>query len=316
MTKVLLLMTFVLSTVTSCSKEKDEPNYYIQDPICAIINTDSTKLVAYKTLPTGLSQAMAVYGDYILLFTYNTNNATAYLYKLSDGTLLTTLSLPNNNYKRPHCNAASFSNVFNSPNSILPLLYVSQWDNDSEKGCFVYDITIRNGSYCVNLVQTILPTNVSIATTGAGQTDWVVDPIGYIYSIGYLLNDGAHMLANNKTMVTKYKLPAISDGSMITFCDADVLDHFELPIFTYRQDLCFEDGHILMLAGMTNNTAVRRLVVINPDTHCISALVSFDFINKEPEGIGVNDGKLLIGFYGDAVIYHLINITLISINSH
>lgn len=306
MKKIFMLMTLVMSFfLYACSDDKDEPKNFEEEPFCELKNIDPNNFTAYKTLPRALSQAMAVYNDYILLFSYDTNRAIVYLYKLSDGTLLATLLLPNNTYKRPHCNAVSFSNVYNKANSILPLLYVSQWDDDSEKGCFVYDITLSNGNYRVDLVQTILPTNVTTTIRGAGQTDWIVDPLGYIYSVGYLVENGATITTNNKTMVTKYKLPAINKGSEVMLSNVDVLDNFELPIFIYRQDMCFEDGNILMLVGMTNNTAPRRLVFINPDTHCISLLLSLDFINEEPEGIGVKDGMLLIGFYGDQVVYQL-----------
>ena len=267
MKKVFFLIVLVLSFVISaCGEDRNEPNNLVQEFAGDSIGIGRTNLIAYKTLPRALSQAMAVYGDYIILFTYDTSHATAFLYKFSEGKLLATLSLPNGTCKRPHCNAASFSRIYNNSRSILPLLYVSQWDNDSEKGCFVYDITLNNGSYKVDLVQTILPTNVSTSIRGAGQTDWVVDPIsGNIYSVGYLLDDGARILSNNKLMVAKYKLPTISDGSVVTFANVDVLDHFDIPIFIYRQDMCFEFGCIVMLAGMTNNTAARRLVFINPD---------------------------------------------------
>lgn len=310
MKKILLLMVYVLIfALSSCGEEKDEPKNIEKGLVSDSIRIDSTKFSAYNILPRALEQAIAVYEDYILLFSYDTNSvnkpATAYLYKLSTATLLATLRMPNGPYKRPHCNAASFGNIYNSSNSILPLLYVSQWDDDSEKGCFVYDITLSNGNYRVDLVQTILPTNVTTTIRGAGQTDWIVDPLGYIYSVGYLVENGATITTNNKTMVTKYKLPAINKGSEVMLSNVDVLDNFELPIFIYRQDMCFEDGNILMLVGMTNNTAPRRLVFINPDTHCISLLLSVDFINEEPEGIGVKDGMLLIGFYGDQVVYQL-----------
>lgn len=305
MKKKFLLITFMLFfALTACSDDQDEPKNLEEEHNIELIKIDPNKFTAYKKLPRGLSQAMAVYDNYILLFTYDSNRATAYLYKLNDGAFLATLSLPSSIYKRPHCNAASFGNVFNSPNSILPLLYVSQWDNDSEHGCFVYDITFNNGTYDVNLVQTILPTDVTTTIRGAGQTDWVVDPMGYIYSIGYLLENSASTINNNKTMITKYKLPEISDGGKISFGDADVLDHFDIPIYIARQDMCFENNRILMLAGLTNNIA-RRLVFINPDTHCISSLVSLDFINEEPEGIGKTDGILLIGFRGDKNIYQI-----------
>ena len=277
------------------------------------IGRNKFKESIYTTLPTfsgytGLHQCMAVYGDYVLLFTYNTSDATqpakAYLYRLSTATQLAALTLPNSTYKRPHCNSATFSEVFNTSDSILPLLYVSQWDNDSQKGCFVYDIKLVNGTYSIDLVQTILPTNVSTATLGAGQTDWCVDPLGYIYCIGYLLNDGATIVANNKTMVTKFILPKVSDGAVVTFGDADVLDHFDVPIFIYRQDLCFENGRIFMLSGVSSSIPAK-LTVIGPDDKRVVSEVSLAYNTNEPEGIGVTDGKLLMGWRNDAKLYRL-----------
>lgn len=277
------------------------------------IGRNKFKESVYKTLPTfsgytGLHQCMAVYGDYVLLFTYNTSDATqpakAYLYRLSTATQLAALTLPNSTYKRPHCNSATFSEVFNTSDSILPLLYVSQWDNDSEKGCFVYDIKLVNGTYSIDLVQTILPTNVSAATLGAGQTDWCVDPLGYIYCIGYLLNDGATIVANNKTMITKFALPKVSDGEVVTFGDADVLEHFDVPIYIYRQDLCFENGRIFMVSGVSSSIPAK-LTIISPDDKRVVSEVSLAYNTNEPEGIGVTDGKLLMGWRNDAKLYRL-----------
>lgn len=277
------------------------------------IGRNKFKESIYTTLPTfsgytGLHQCMAVYGDYVLLFTYDTSDATqpatAYLYQLSTATQLAALTLPNGSYMRPHCNSATFSEVFNTADSILPLLYVSQWENNGQKCCFVYDIKLINGTYSVDLVQTILPTNVSAATLGAGQTDWCVDPLGYIYCIGYLLNDGATIVANNKTMITKFALPKVSDGAVVTFGDADVLEHFDVPIFIYRQDLCFENGRIFMLSGV-NSSILPKLTVISPDDKRVVSEVSLAYNTNEPEGIGVTDGKLLIGRRNDAKLYRL-----------
>lgn len=277
------------------------------------IGRNKFKESIYTTLPTfsgytGLHQCMAVYGDYVLLFTYNRNDATqpatAYLYQLSTATLLASLTLPNGSYMRPHCNSATFSEVFNTSDSILPLLYVSQWENDGQKCCFVYDIKLVNDTYSIDLVQTILPTNVSTATLGAGQTDWCVDPLGYIYCIGYLLNDGATIVANNKTMVTKFTLPKVSDGAVVTFGDADVLDHFDVAIYIYRQDLCFENGRIFMLSGVSSSIPAK-LTVISPDDKRVVSEVSLAYNTGEPEGIGVTDGKLLMGWRNDAKLYRL-----------
>lgn len=284
-----------------CGKDSSESTITYQgEKICPQQNV--MKVNTFCTLPSVVVQSFAIYGEYILLFEFDNSKAMCKLYKLTSMELLATLNLPNSTYKRAHCNACSFSDVFNSADSIMPLLYLSQWDNDSEHGCFVYDFKLTGSTYSVSLVQTILPTNVPTAKRGVGQTDWAVDPLGYIYSIGYLLDDGAAITADNKTMICKYALPAMSDGAVVTFSDADVIDNFDVPIFTYRQDIITNNGKILMLAGH-NLYSQCWLIAIDPITKQIVSKVCLDDFNQEPEGIGVQDGKLVVGFHNNAVLY-------------
>ena len=301
-----------LDTIEGCMPNVEFNKEYVGDKITIATNTYA--VTDYVSIPNhgnnvvGLEQAMGIYGDYLFVFSYATSTATAYLYKFSTMQLLATLNLPISTYKRPHCNAVSFGRVFNSENSIVPLMYVSQWDFDSQRGCLVYDITLNDDTYNASLVQAILPTNVDTSIRGAGNLDWAVDPFGYIYSIGYYIgnSDSPHTVVGNKTMITKYKLPVIADGSEIVFGDADVLDHFDVPIYTYRQDIITNNGNILMLAGVHSAVEANvpcRLVVIDPTAKMVVSLVSLDEFNEEPEGIGIKDGRLLIGFRNDAKLY-------------
>ena len=64
-----MLMTLVMSFfLYACSDDKDEPKNFEEEPFCELKNIDPNNFTAYKTLPRALSQAMAVYNDYILLF--------------------------------------------------------------------------------------------------------------------------------------------------------------------------------------------------------------------------------------------------------
>lgn len=256
------------------------------------------KRTLMQTLPDAtVHQSMAIYGDYCLLAH---SNGTAQLYNIKTNTRIGSVSIPAaSGFNTPHANVAQFGVEFASGNSAMPLLYLSQWDG--QHGFIAYNLT---SSGTMSLVQTIKP-NVSAEVFGEGQTDWVIDTDGgWLYSLAYKqANEGYLVTEENggRTMVCKFKLPKIADGSAIVLTDADVVDHYELPPINVRQDACYVNGHILLVAGGGSSSAYQtswnKLYSIDLLGKCISSIVDiYGYLQVEPEGLSIYDGKLIMTY--------------------
>lgn len=282
-------------------------------------NTFNRKSIA--VLPThgsdgglypAVHQGFAVYGDYIVLMTFNKNVTpqvtSAILYNLATCEKLAEIPLPTSTYYRPHGNACIFGRDFHSQNSVLPLLYVSQWEQESERGFLAYDITLSNGVYAAELVQAIFPTNVSSDNIGAGQLDWTADfDNGILYSVGYKLSNGAETDSpTNPTMICKFNLPSISDGAVINLSDADMLDHYTVECTPYRQGVSFNNGKIMISSGVDNHLTWQWAKFIDADRKEIVTKVPLSMYNGEVEGIDVYMGNLVLGWRGDQNIYKMV----------
>lgn len=272
------------------------------------------KLLA--TLPaysgrTGLHQGMAVYGDYLVLFTYDDNvspaTCTAVLYDIPSETKLAEINLPYSTYRRPHGNALSFGFGFNSENSIVPPLYISQWDEDGERGCLVYDITLSGGEYSATLIQVIIP-NIDGSIFGNGYSDWVVDAEnGYIYSVVYGLAVNGPYQQNdqtNPTKICKFALPSLSSSEVI-LTDANIVENFALRSLPYRQGLCIAGDTLMIQRGNANAGHADWLDVhfVNLAKRAITTVMPLSQFGGETEGIAVYKGKLIMGWRGNARIY-------------
>ncbi len=95
-------------------------------------------------LPVSFSQSFTIYEDYMIGCGYDNETAYAVIIDLAKGELLDKLNLPTDNYHRPHANVCCFGKVKYSDSSITPLLYVSQWDDQYERGVLVYDFSYNN----------------------------------------------------------------------------------------------------------------------------------------------------------------------------
>ena len=262
------------------------------------------------SVPGTTGQSFASYGDYIVACNYDDgvspSEITAKLMSLSGNSVLATFSLPYGSVHRPHCNTCCFGNEFGSADSIVPLLYVSQWDYGYERGVLVYDIKLSGGVYSAELVQTIIPDNIGVGYLGQGDIDWVVDTDNsMLYAFAYYLPGLSTIVEGNKEMICKFALPALSDGSLIELTEADILDNWEMGTFNYSQDKCYNSGKIYIVSGESSTypdwTKIRVLDLARKEVVSEIPLAQF---GGEPEGMDIVQGFLTYG-YGGAYIYRL-----------
>lgn len=264
---------------------------------------DSNKF-ARKAIPiaSSVGQSFAAYGDYLITCNYSDSTVTAKVMSLSNGTLLATLNLPYGSLHRPHCNVCCFGNEFGSENSIAPLLYVSQWDYEYQRGVLVYDFKLIDGVYSVELVQTIVPNNIGTQYLGAGCVDWVVDTDNsMLYALAYYVAGSSTIVEGNKEMICKFALPKLVDGANIELTETDILDNWEMEMFNFSQDKCYNSGKIFVLSGYDTYPQWTKIRVIDLLRKEIVSVIPLAQYGGEPEGMDVVQGFLTYGYSGSNI---------------
>lgn len=249
------------------------------------------------------NQSMAFYGDYAVFVTPVGRTLTCNLSSIESGKQLASTTLPYDGYRIPHANAACFGSCFFSNTSVLPVLYVSSWNNGRQ--VFVYDISKVEEEYSASLIQVIDPQKLNEDIVGMGYMDWVVDSEGgYLFSIAYHLKGTSQQAEGNYTHITKYRLPSITDR-VVFLEDTEIIDSFQVPVMTVFQDKAYYKNHIYVVAGMPskNDLYPPRFFDIDLDSKkMIEYLIP---LTGEPEGFCVYDGIKWLNMYGSTTVYNL-----------
>lgn len=248
-------------------------------------------------------QSMVLYDRKAFFVTPIDDKLICDIYYIPTRSRLAEISMPYAGYPLPHANVSCIGNVFYSSQSVLPLLYVSSWNN--QRQAFVYDIFSFNGKFGSNLIQIIDPSCVSKDIIGGGYLDWVVDPDGgYLYSLAYHLANTSNVSEGNFTHVTKFVLPSLSQ-KIVVLQDNDVLEHFTLPVMLFFQDKCYEDGHIYVAAGMPDELGQFPPCVYDIDLQNRYLKEHAIPLMGEPEGLCIYDGTKWLNMCGSSLLYNI-----------
>lgn len=283
--------------------KQDGQHNYAGDKIILEKTENSYNLVNSSFIPLQAGyaqQGIAIYNDYILLgFEAQIEGGN----KLSIGSMSgnslieANIALPHVGYGNLHCNSMNFGRFDTS--TILPLLYVSQTIN--EQMCFVYNIS---DSYVASLKQTISCANVSSAYIGTYFKDYFVDTDNnFLYVVSSKEND-IYLSLNNKTYITKFQLPAVSDAEVVLE-DNDVLDTYEIPYHQVRQSGVIHNNKLYMLYGASAGGQLLSVVDLTLRKEVSVIDLSWAAVNPsnamlEPEGIAIYNGDLVIRYLSNA----------------
>ncbi len=297
------IVRFMIEDIGEIIPYADYPYNYIGFPI---------NIVANKWLPEIFSkmqnaipfQSMVAYGQNIVFFRPDVDNGSpkADIYNIKTGELLENVSVPYGTLSAFHCNTATLGAVINSNNSIMPLIYLSQWNN--EKACLVLDLKLENNEYSFDLIQ-IISASVDSDIIGLGPRDFVVDiDNNSILSVGYGL-DTDQALAGNSLKIVTFDLPNLSSGN-VTLNNSDVIDNFSLDIIEFTQDKCINDGRLIMSSGIPEHTQECSIYCIDLiKKRVITRVPLSQFYNGEPEGLTTFEDKLLFTFGTNEKVYSL-----------
>lgn len=237
-------------------------------------------------------QGAACYGDYLFCFT--ANNTTCWIFDLSDGSLVQTITIPAEDrgfVSDCHCNTVNFGTEFYDPSDEFPLLYVSTGYSDgTDTGALVYRIVNTGGIYSLNLVQTF-------KFPGTSWTEFIT------------AGEMCYVLAQNSYY--RFFLPKLSEGD-VTFDYSQALGETKItdkPAWyngSRGQGELFVEGKIYYVSGVPSSEKLL-FIVINLETG--NREVEIDLgtlgITREPEALFVWGQRLCVSFHNRTEIYAL-----------
>jgi len=191
-------------------------------------------------------QGGALYGNYYI--TADDSN-TIYLYDFETGKRLASTTLPMS--ETYHCNTMCFAKSLHTGNTVLPYLYISEWNGSFKTA--VLDVAYDGTSMTVTLVQTISVSALSTDTVGAGYADFAIDfDNAKFYLIRYKVADNAYHHYGNDQIFTVFNLPNTSTAT-VNLADSDILDVFAVAAeLDLRQQSIYHNGKIYVNAGYDN----------------------------------------------------------------
>lgn len=249
----------------------------------------------------GAHDSMVIYGNYALVISVinNHKDVVGYLYDIDNKEYVTSFSMDYTDYDVPHANTACLGDVFYSEYSIMPVLYVSQYEYYSNRAVFVYDIVNDGGIIRSNLVQIIDPKGIDHSIIGDGSLDWVVDnDHSCLYALAYKLKGSSTIVENNEEIISKFQLPDIHE-ERVYLKDEDVIDSFTLDTFNYSQDKSYFDNCIYVISGSSDPIFSHmnryRVIDLREKTLVINNSI-LDYGLREPEGLDFYNGNLMVSF--------------------
>lgn len=209
--------------------------------------------------------------------------------------------------KDNHSNNASFG-IETKKGASFPLLYVTVGKPGSEIDykCFVESITRKGKKFTSELAQTITLDPEGWEEKGYatifGAPSWMVDRVrGELWVFSARKRTVKKVTVNeweNQYVATKFRVPALSEGTQVTLGADDILDQAVFPFETwFTQAGCAHDGKIYYCFGLgkQNPAYPSRLRVFDTDTRTISARYELqEQIPQEMEDVCLHDGWLYV----------------------
>lgn len=281
---------FLLYMVLGCTnvEAESEPLSYVKE------------IAEFAELPNlKAHQSMAIYGNYAIFITHY-YGLIGELYDINKKEHLASLSLPYSIPDMPHANTCCFGKTFWSKNSFLPLLYASSFNEEGDKGCYVYDLEYQKGHYIANLVMKVIPEDCG-DIIGKGALDWVVDSDqGHLYSIAYKDASAEKRFSwDNKMVLTKWRHPSPNTTGEVSLTQDDIIETSILPPMPFSQDKFYYKNSVYIISGGANegDSLMNRIRVINLSTMTIEHDYDIaQFGVREPEGFSNYGDRLLVTF--------------------
>ena len=237
---------------------------------------------------TRTSQGGDSWGDFF--FQFNAKNTSVRVYNLSTKSLVQTIEITSSLkgfVPNCHCNSVNFGNEYFDEEDIFPLIYVStNYAAGGYSGALVYRITQHNGTFFINLVQTIY-----FPVDGSTWTEFIPS------------NDYAYLCYTYERVIFKVPMPKLKDGNIIISRDNAIEKYQFSPqpewMFSSRnQDRIFYQGKIYVISGVPQSGEASVIFALNLETLERESIIDFkkNGLTKEPESIFIWQGNICVAF--------------------
>lgn len=241
-------------------------------------------------------QGMAVHED-TLLRTVIGGGCALYNLKTKNPEPFATFSLGSAGDEN-HAGVVKFSNIYYNDNQDFPLLYVTAGDAKNAI-CYVENITIKDGEYISETVQTIKIDFSGFEDIGlTSYFPWVQWHVydGYLYIVGHKTRaNGSTDRRTNKHIVTKFPIPELTETNVILDVEK-VVDQWIVDYdYEFMQGGTFYNGKLFSVFG--GGGFPSAMVIYSLPSHSAMANISFKgtpLEKHELEACDVFDGSLLV----------------------
>ena len=259
------------------------------------------------------SQGMTIYDDKVFVL-----KAGGYcdVYSFTDKHYISSFVLGSES-EFNHCNCANFG-IENADGAVFPLLYVTngQIGSLTEWHCKVENITYCDNYFYSECVQTIILDNSNFKSTGYevpwGCPQWLIDrERGFLWvwsanlrTIPSITGD----YSNNKYHATKFRIPKLSEGKVVTLTANDILDQVSFEFDAYStQGGCMADGKIYFSYGFGDEASSSKIRIYDTDTgHILKRMDLSGLLDVELEDLSLYNKKLYVNTMSQ-YIYEITN---------
>lgn len=232
------------------------------------------------------AQGMAIWGDEAYLFN---DGGGCRVLNLRTGKVMREFSLASAG-KKTHVNAACFGRE-NADGGSRPVIYISEYNSPSR--CFVECLNDTAST----LVQTIQAQNKGKAVF---VQSWVVD------------NDGKSLYAiarqsppkgethTAKVKITKYRLPALSEGANVVLTEKDIMDSYVVDFANGTQGGKVKGRYLYIVSGLQEASrgqfnAERAIQVVDLKKRKLAKTIDLTYITtNEPEDMDFYHNKMIL----------------------
>ena len=252
-------------------------HYYQGEKVILDDNSFDSEIIGTLSSGTSSRQGGAIFGDH--LFQFHNTLATIVVYNLKTGKNVQILNLTANSNN--HAGSGGFGNEFYNSSDPFPILYISSMN---EKKVYGYRITGAEGSWSIELVQTI-----------SFDFAWYIPNIAIdrennmIVIFGYTKNSWSDS-NNNLSVITSCVLPSLTDGdvTLTEFSNARKIPfiYAEQGAFARLGKLYLSYGNTISKCGMHVIDYISGITVSHAPFESIG--------NFEPEAFAFYESNIIM----------------------
>ena len=223
-------------------------------------------------------------------------------YDINTGSKIADFSL-GSSINSNHCGNVNFGEEYPTGNTSFPALYVS--GDLTTKACYVENVSTCGSQ----LIQTIYFDINPSYTGGQVVVDKDRDRLIYMQRLNSAIRD-----LNNVFKIYEFRIPALSEGTVVRFDNDDILSSYDLSYYSpLYQGATIYSGALLQTHGYQINGfgSYVGLMYFDVQSHQFDRHIDLsNIVSREPQGVTVYNEKLIMNFSGGVFYCISLNINI------